>query len=615
MPSEVKKSSAERIIQQAQKWIGYVEKKSNKNLDDFTANAGKNNYTRFNRDYVSVMKGHSYPGSINMQWCAAFVSCMFMYEFGVDAARELLCGDLHCYTPAGAKYFKNKGRYTKRKNADPQPGDVVFFYSSSKGRIGHVGIVTKVDGSKVYTIEGNTSGGSKLVTNGGAVWNKSYKKTSTYIDGYGRPDYADVIVPETPPDNWVKEYQLGDRTLEKNMTGADVKELQSMLIALGYDLGDWGADGDFGSDTKSAVKQFQKDYHLVVDGIAGPDTLEALLEASSRNDPESGEAEGPVEEEEPDGTLAEVGDIDEKEEPLEGDGRVVLVSSGNTVNVRDQPNTEGKILGVARRGESFPYRGETSEAGWHSISFQDSAGWISGKYTTLTGEKLDLETPSQSGSTQEYAVDALDLSSWNSAQAGKIDWISIRDNVGFLILRAGITRLETKPLGVGPDEYFKKWAGKCNEVGIPFWAYYYSQGKTAEKAREEAEYLYNIASPFNPVGYVLDCEEKNIKVKAFFDRLYELGAKKTMLYIGHNWYPVYDLAVDEDGFVKCCDAVWISRYGKNDGTANDKYMPIYACDLWQYSSVYACAWIPDKSLDVNKITGQRRTLAWFRGEE
>ena len=45
MPSEVKKSSAERIIQQAQKWIGYVEKKSTKNLDDFTANAGKNNYT------------------------------------------------------------------------------------------------------------------------------------------------------------------------------------------------------------------------------------------------------------------------------------------------------------------------------------------------------------------------------------------------------------------------------------------------------------------------------------------------------------------------------------------------------------------------------------------
>ena len=183
-----------------------------------------------------------------------------------------------------------------------------------------------------------------------------------------------------------------------------------------------------------------------------------------------------------------------------------------------------------------------------------------------------------------------------------------------MILRAGITRLETKPLGIGPDEYFERWAKKCNEYGIPFWAYYYSQGKTAEKAREEAEYLYNIASPFNPVGYVLDCEEKNIKVAAFFARLYELGAKKTMLYIGHNWYPVYDLAVDEDGFVQCCDAVWIPRYGKNDGTAKDKYLPKYPCDLWQYSSVFRFRGIPDKTLDVNKITGQRRTMAWFRGE-
>ena len=98
-------------------------------------------------------------------------------------------------------------------------------------------------------------------------------------------------------------------------------------------------------------------------------------------------------------------------------------------------------------------------------------------------------------------------------------------------------------------------------------------------------------------------------------RLYELGAKKTMLYIGHNWYKVYDLPVDEQGFIQCCDAVWIPRYGKNDGAAKDKYIPAYPCDLWQYSSVFSFSGIPDKTLDVNKITGQRRSLLWFRGEE
>ena len=570
MPSEVKKTSAERVIQQAQKWIGYVEKKSNKNLDDFTANAGKKNYTRFNRDYVSVMKGHSYPGSINMQWCAAFVSCMFMYEFGVDAARELLCGDLHCYTPAGAKYFKNKGRYTKRKNADPQPGDVVFFYSSSKGRIGHVGIVTKVDSSKVYTIEGNTSGGSKLVTNGGAVWNKSYKKTSTYIDGYGRPDYAGVMVPETPPDNWVKEYQLGDRTLEKNMTGADVKELQSMLIALGYDLGDWGADGDFGSDTQSAVKQFQKDYHLVVDGIAGPDTLEALLEASSRNDPESGEAEGPVEEEEPDGTLAEVGDIDEKEEPLEGDGRVVLVSSGNTVNVRDQPNTEGKILGVARKGESFPYRGETSEAGWRGISFQDKAGWISGKYTTLTGEKLGPEMP---GRIQQgiRRWTALDLCSREQRPGGQDrPGITSAANGGLLgaALCGALPNLGHQALGHRRRRLFaKSGPGSASEHGHPLLGLITSAraedgGRSPGRSRVS---LRTSPRPLAPWGYVLDCEEVGtLKAAAFFwPGSYELGESgraRPCCTSGTTGIrrKKYDLAVDARGIRwPCCGAVWI----------------------------------------------------------
>ena len=76
------------------------------------------------------------------------------------------------------------------------------------------------------------------------------------------------------------------------MTGADVQELQSMLIGLGYDLGKWGADGDFGSDTQSAVKKFQQDYRLDVDGAAGPDTLEALKNAYTHQDaPETGDTQ------------------------------------------------------------------------------------------------------------------------------------------------------------------------------------------------------------------------------------------------------------------------------------------------------------------------------------
>ncbi|MCD1294328.1 hypothetical protein CUJ83_04860 [Methanocella sp. CWC-04] len=69
-----------------------------------------------------------------------------------------------------------------------------------------------------------------------------------------------------------------------------VEHVQHMLIALGYDLGDYGpdkngVDGDFGDATEKAVKDFQekhKDWEgnaLVVDGLVGPRTGNALNRA------------------------------------------------------------------------------------------------------------------------------------------------------------------------------------------------------------------------------------------------------------------------------------------------------------------------------------------------
>lgn len=56
-----------------------------------------------------------------------------------------------------------------------------------------------------------------------------------------------------------------------------VKLVQKRLIELGYDLGIWGADGDFGSKTFEAVIKFQKDRSLLVDGIVGQQTYKALF--------------------------------------------------------------------------------------------------------------------------------------------------------------------------------------------------------------------------------------------------------------------------------------------------------------------------------------------------
>ena len=67
------------------------------------------------------------------------------------------------------------------------------------------------------------------------------------------------------------------------MNGSAVQSVQYMLMDTGYLAG--GADGIFCSATEDAVKRFQADYGLDVDGIVGSQTMAALSEASGREAP------------------------------------------------------------------------------------------------------------------------------------------------------------------------------------------------------------------------------------------------------------------------------------------------------------------------------------------
>lgn len=69
---------------------------------------------------------------------------------------------------------------------------------------------------------------------------------------------------------------MANTTLKKGSSGSDVKKMQQSLIDAGYDVGSTGADGIYGSATEAAVRKYQQDNGLAVDGIAGEKTLGSL---------------------------------------------------------------------------------------------------------------------------------------------------------------------------------------------------------------------------------------------------------------------------------------------------------------------------------------------------
>lgn len=258
--------TAAQVIALAESEVGYLEKKSNSRLDSKTANPGSKNYTKYARDLDAI------PGFYNGKkqgyaWCDVFVDWLFVTCFGPAAAKEMLYQPDKSYGAGcgySAKYYKAKDRFFKK---DPKPGDQIFFWDAKKTRVAHTGLVWKVDSARVYTVEGNTSGASGVIANGGGVCKKSYKLSYGRIYGYGRPGYRE--------ERSVCSVKLD--ILKKGARGAAVKALQHLLIGNGFDCGKWGADGDFGDATDRALRTCQQQNGLDDDGIAGPKTWGLLL--------------------------------------------------------------------------------------------------------------------------------------------------------------------------------------------------------------------------------------------------------------------------------------------------------------------------------------------------
>ena len=110
-----------------------------------------------------------YGFTSRVEWCACFVSWCYG-QMGLSEPRFAACQS------QGIPWFQSHGQWGGRDYANIAPGDAIFFDWDLDGRADHVGIVVGTDGSKVYTVEGNSGDACKI---------KSYSLTYECIKGYG----------------------------------------------------------------------------------------------------------------------------------------------------------------------------------------------------------------------------------------------------------------------------------------------------------------------------------------------------------------------------------------------------------------------------------------------
>lgn len=274
-----------------------------------TESPANSNCVKYNNWYYGHwVSGAAYP------WCAAFVSWVLAQAgAGHLAARSASC-------PAIKSDAQRRGTY-HAGSAGIAPGDLVLYQFDRDADPDHIGIVESVSGSSIVAIEGNTSLTSN--DNGGAVMRRTRSKG--LIMGYVRPAYdgASVAPADAERIDTVREVQTwlntshgaslyvdgiygpktraaltrvaqsvigvkvdgiyGPKTraalpvLRAGSKGTIVRVAQALLVCHGYPAA--YVDGEYGSDTKTAVKSYQRAHKLAKDGVIGVNTWRSLLGA------------------------------------------------------------------------------------------------------------------------------------------------------------------------------------------------------------------------------------------------------------------------------------------------------------------------------------------------
>lgn len=259
-----------RVVETAERYLGFKE-------SDGT-----------HRRIIDLYNSHKplargYAVTYTDAWCATYVSAV-----------AIACGltdimPTECSCAMMIELYKKLGRWQEKDSYVPKLGDTVFYdwddsgSGDNTGHPEHVGIVAFISGNSMKIIEGNKTD---------SVAYRALSVNGKYIRGYGLPDYASKVngvkseVKEVKPKVEVTvpkptvatiHYSVRLPLLKYGSVSAAVKNMQLLLLAKGYELPEYGADGDFGEETDTALKAYQRANNLEVDGKCGANTWTALI--------------------------------------------------------------------------------------------------------------------------------------------------------------------------------------------------------------------------------------------------------------------------------------------------------------------------------------------------
>ena len=242
----------QKVVSTAQAWLGKKE-----------SDGGHKPIIDLYNSHKPLARG--YAVKYTDEWCATFVSAVAIKVGLTDIMpTECSCSKM-------VELYKKLGRWAEADNYVPSPGDIMMYdwgdtgVGDNAGNPDHVGIVESVSNLSIRVIEGNKNQ---------AVAYRTMSVNGKYIRGYCIPNYAKKATASTTA-SVAETATVTLPQLSKGSKGHSVNAMQLLLTAAGYNTK--GIDGSFGANTDAALRKYQSEEGLTVDGVCGKQTWTSLL--------------------------------------------------------------------------------------------------------------------------------------------------------------------------------------------------------------------------------------------------------------------------------------------------------------------------------------------------